>query len=268
MVKTRMVEDHEPPVITCESDNISLSVKAEESELLKGVSAKDNEDGDITPSIRISSMSHFVEKGKRIITYAVFDKANQVTTAQRTVEYTDYVSPKIHVTKPLRFSTKGMSMAKVVENMTAEDCLDGDLSNQIYATWENSIYVFEEGTYSATLQVSNSGGDVCAVPVEVVIVDDKDDEEVKKNYPVLSNYVLYTSVGKEVDLYSNLTGITSGSQELLFAANAGNLKTSPGDVAIKSHVDYSNPGVYPVEYEYVNSSGIKAVTKLFVVVEE
>lgn len=34
IVKVKMVEDHEPPVITCEEDSISVSVEAGDDELL------------------------------------------------------------------------------------------------------------------------------------------------------------------------------------------------------------------------------------------
>ena len=85
LVKTRQLEDHTPPVITCAEDEITVSVSADDTALLKGVTAEDDKDGDITDSVRVSAMTHFIEKGKRTITYIVFDQANQAGTAQRTV---------------------------------------------------------------------------------------------------------------------------------------------------------------------------------------
>lgn len=125
-IANRILSDHTPPVITSDSDTISVSVAAEDSELLAGLTATDNKDGDITDSIRISSMSNFTEPGKRTISYAVFDSSNQAATLTRNLEYTDYVSPKIHQTQPLRFSLNEMDDANLAENMTAEDCIDGD----------------------------------------------------------------------------------------------------------------------------------------------
>lgn len=268
MVKIRMVEDNEPPVITCEEDKISVSVGAEQSELMKGLKATDNRDGDITNSIRVSSMSHFIEKGKRTVTYVVFDKANLAATIERTVEYTDYVSPKIYASKPFRYELKDMSTDKVMGNLTAEDSLEGDVTNKIYTSWKEDTYTFKPGIYSVILQVNNEAGDVCAVPVEVTVLDDADESESKKNYPILKDYILYTSVGKELGLASNITGITSGNGELSFTDDAGILKVSQKDIQVKPQVDYSKPGTYPVEYVYTNSNGITAVTKAFVVVEE
>ena len=76
-VKAKVMEDHTAPMITCEEDMVSVSVKDEYSALLEGVTAKDNKDGDITKSIRISAMSHFIN-GKRTVTYVVFDMANNI----------------------------------------------------------------------------------------------------------------------------------------------------------------------------------------------
>lgn len=112
-VKSKMLEDHTPPVITCKDKTVTLSVQTDQKKqkkaLLKGVKAEDNRDGDLTSSVRIASMSHFIAPGKRTITYVVFDKANQAGTLERTVQYEDYTPPKIHLTAPLRYSTTELS---------------------------------------------------------------------------------------------------------------------------------------------------------------
>lgn len=268
IVKTRMVEDHTPPVIECEEDTISVSVEAGDEELLSGVTAKDDKDGDITKSVRISAMSHFIEKGKRTVTYAVFDRANLAATTQRTLVYTDYQKPKIYLKKPLRYTMKELSSTVLTENMTAEDCLDGDLTKQIHTTWADGGYAYEPGVYSVTAQVSNSAGDVCAVPVEVEVTDNMDRTESVKNYPMLREYIAYTTVGSEIDLNAYLIGIMRGKAEYTFERDAAYLGIPREAVVIQSYVDYSKPGVYPVEYVYTDAVGVRAVTKLFVVVEE
>ena len=72
-VKSKMLEDHTPPVITCKDKTVTLSVQTDQKKqkkaLLKGVKAEDNRDGDLTSSVRIASMSHFIAPGKRTITY-------------------------------------------------------------------------------------------------------------------------------------------------------------------------------------------------------
>src|SRR5699024_3957713 len=59
--------DSIPPVITRESDTVTVSVAAEESELLAGLTATDDEDGELTGEIMISSMSNFTEPRKRTV---------------------------------------------------------------------------------------------------------------------------------------------------------------------------------------------------------
>lgn len=74
------------------------------------------------------------------ITYVVFDKANQVGTLERTIQYKDYTPPKIHLKEPLRYSTTEVGKANLTENMKAEDCLDGDLTSQIRTSLDDGMY--------------------------------------------------------------------------------------------------------------------------------
>ena len=129
-VKEKMMADDTPPVIICEEDTVSVSVKDGEAALLKGVTAKDDKDGDLTEYIRISAMTHFINN-RRNITYVVFDEANNIGTLERSVEYTDYVSPKVYMKNPFRFTSSDEIEQVIREGMSAEDCLDGDLSSQI-----------------------------------------------------------------------------------------------------------------------------------------
>lgn len=263
-VKSKMVEDNTPPVITCEKEEIEISVEDDESALFEGIKAKDNRDGDLTDSVRISSMSHFIN-GKRNVTYAVFDKSNQVGTLQRTVTYSDYKSPRIYLKKPLRFLLNNSDEINFEGYFEAEDCLDGDISNQVRPIMDNNYYGVQEGTFEVTLQVSNSAGDVCSVPVEMQIAYTDDEDEQEKEYPVLSKYIVYTKVGKEIKEEKYLEGISRGNTEYSFEDS---MTVSESDIKIKSKVDYDKAGVYTVEYSYKASGAPKAVTKLYVVVEE
>lgn len=266
IVKSRMVEDHTPPVITCGEDTISISVEDDESALLEGVKAEDNRDGDLTDSVRVASMSHFIN-GKRTVTYAVFDKANQLGTLERTVEYTDYTSPKIHMSSPLRFGTSELDDVNLSESLTAEDCLDGDLTSQIRTIVDNGYYGMQTGACTVTLQVSNSAGDVCSVPVEMTIVDSQDREERDKEYPLLSEYIVYTSVNQAIDPGAYLKGIERNGTEYTYESDGEMLAGTQEAIGITSNVDYATPGVYTVEYSYTAEGAATAVTKLYVVVE-
>ena len=263
-IVNRVTTDSTPPVITSESDTVTVSVAAEESELLAGLTAADDEDGDLTGEIMISSMSNFTEPGKRTVSYVVFDASNNASTLTRNLEYTDYTAPQIKLTQPLRYSLNEMEDASLTENMSVQDCLDGDITQQIRATFNDGAYIALAGEYGITVQVSNSAGDTCSVPLTVTVTDPA--EESGKYYPMLSDYIVYAPVGGYVDLTSLLIGLENSSTQYLFAdANP----SAPGgieSVAIGGAVDYNTPGTYTVDYQFTSASGATGTTKLAVVV--
>ena len=266
-IVSRMVEDHTPPVITSDSDTISVSVEDDESALLQGLTAEDNRDGDLTDAIRVASMTNFTEPGKRTVTYAVFDNANLAATYTRNLEYTDYTSPTIELSEPLRFSLDDTSEINIAENMTAKDCLDGDITAQIRATFNDSTYVSQAGNYDLAVQVSNSGGDTCVVSLTATITDPSDSREREKYYPVLSQYIAYTDTGKSLDLESFITGFERNGAEYLFEEEDDDvLPGGRGDVEISGDVDYDKAGTYTVDYTFTSEDGVSATTKLAVVV--
>lgn len=263
-----IIKDTEPPTIVSESDTISVSVESEDdSELYQGLSAEDNRDGDLTDSIRISSMSNFTEPGKREVTYAVFDRANNSATLTRTLEYTDYTSPRIELTAPLRYTLSEMEKVNLTENMQVEDCLDGDITSQIRASYSDSVYVQQAGDYPVTVQVSNSAGDTCTVNLTVTATDPSDQEESGRYYPLLSKYIVYAKAGGSVDYKSLITGFERNGSEYLFEDSEDEfMPGSRDDIKISGDVNFDEPGSYTVDYQFTSEDGITATTKLAVVV--
>ena len=263
-IVNRVTTDSTPPVITSESDTVTVSVAAEESELLAGLTATDDEDGDLTGEIMISSMSNFTEPGKRTVSYVVFDASNNASTLTRNLEYTDYTAPQIKLTQPLRYSLNEMEDASLTENMSVQDCLDGDITQQIRATFNDGSYIAMAGEYGITVQVSNSAGDTCSVPLTVTVTDPA--EESGKYYPMLSDYIVYAPVGGYVDLTSLLIGLENSSTQYLFADVNPSAPGGIESVAIGGAVDYNTPGTYTVDYQFTSASGATGTTKLAVVV--
>lgn len=258
--------DRIAPEIYLKEDAVTVSVNTDDAGLLKGVRAKDNKDGDITDTVRIASKSHFIEKGKRVITYVVFDKANHAASAEQTVTYRDYVPPRIYLSEPLRYTVNEVRNGNILKNMTAEDCLLGDLSGQISVSLEDAWYSEEPGEYALTVQVGNDAGDVCSIPMSITIKDSNSLVESKKYYPILSEYIVYTSAGQPLELEKYLTGLMKGNTKYYF--EDAELGVTPERVVISADIDYDTAGVYEVEYNFTSSEGISAVTKLYVVVEE
>ena len=85
------------PKIEIDSNRIEISVQDNTSALLEGVRAVDEIDGDVTGSIMIESLSNVLNGNERIVTYAAVDRNHNVSTAKRTVVYTDYTSPEFHL---------------------------------------------------------------------------------------------------------------------------------------------------------------------------
>lgn len=265
-VKEMLTKDKNVPVITCEDEVLHVGEHATEEELLAGVTAKDKEDGDITDRVQVASISRFLGNGERTIQYIVFDSANQLGTLERTLAYDDYVSPKIYLKEPLRFTKDKFEEGMRQVEMQATDYIDGDLSANIRTSYGKSMYDVEPGNYPVTLHVNNSAGDSRILALELTIVDGSD--ESRKYYPLLENYIAYTTIGKKVDYESFLIGIESNSEEYLFGDDDIAESVSVSDISIKSNVDYDTPGVYTVNYSYISQAGLKATTVLYVVVEE
>ena len=265
-VLDRITEDHTPPVISCAEDTVSVSVADDESVLLQGMTAEDDRDGDLTDSIRVSSMSNFTEPGKRTVNYVVFDRANQAATYTRTLQYTDYTSPKIMLSAPLRYDLEDIGEVNLTENMSVEDCLDGDIKQQIRAAYSAGSYIDGAGDYPVQVQVSNSAGDTCTVAVTVTVTDATDSLERDKYYPILSQYSAYTGVGQELDLSSFVIGLERNGTEYLFAEDGDMLPAGIESVVISGTVDYQTQGCYTVDYQFTTADGVTATTKLAVVV--
>ena len=266
IVKEKLGGKSDAPVITGEDELITVSVDDKESKLLKGLTAEDKEDGDLTDDIRVVSMSNFIKGSKRNVKYVVFDSSNQAGVYERKVEYKDYTSPRIYMDKPLRYNEKDFANADFTENLTAEDCLDGDLTNQIRCIFDSFMY--GNSNYPVTLQVCNSAGDVCSVDVNVVITDSTDSDEREKYYPILSDYIVYTREGKELSLRKYIKGLEQNGIEYLYSKDDDLESRTKGKIKISEDIKYSKPGVYEVDYSYRSEGGAKAVTKMYVVVEE
>ena len=87
--------DDVPPVLTCTEGVLEVSVSASQEELLQGVTAWDNRDGDLTSEIMIDHISTLIGANTAKITYVVFDSSDRVAKLTRTIAYTDYEAPPI-----------------------------------------------------------------------------------------------------------------------------------------------------------------------------
>lgn len=81
-----MGQDRRPPEISVEKMDLSYEEGSSYSELLKGMSAKDNRDGDLTEEIFVDRIMPLGD-GKATVYYGVMDRHKNVGTASRRVTY-------------------------------------------------------------------------------------------------------------------------------------------------------------------------------------
>lgn len=243
----RGFEDTTPPKLVCDSDVLEVSVQADQAALLQGVTATDNKDGDLTGEILVDHVSTLVTSDTAIITYVVFDSANNAAKATRTIRYTDYKAPRFRLTKPLCYPVG--STVTLLDRLSVEDVVDGDITGNVRMTTQN-LNTAIPGIYTLTLQVTNSLGDTVVLPLSVVIQAGSNAPEIQ-----LKEYLIYLPVGGAFDPADYLRKVTENGRGI-----------SSSDVDITSHVDTTQAGVYEVLYQYQGTGGLGTAV-LTVVVE-
>lgn len=223
-VYTLYFVDTTPPVITFAQDVLDVGIGAQTEDLLAGVTATDDRDGDVTGEVMVKGVSHLITANTAQITYIAFDSSNNMSTATRTLRYTNYEKPRFTLSRPLVFSIG--SQVSILENLTAQDVVDGDLSGSIRVTTQN-VDATRSGVYSITVQVANSLGDVEILPLKVTMTDSAQATPAVE----LSSYIVYLPVG----------GTFTPASYLLSSANSS-------AVTVEGRADTTRPGIYEISY--------------------
>lgn len=284
-------DDETPPVITLDGEEIRISVNASEAELLSGVTARDDRDGDVTAGIVVEKISNIADDHTATITYAAFDRSGNVSKTTRKLYYTDYTAPRFGQTRALVFQ-EGTS-PDVLSFMTAEDAMDGDLSRQVKGTLvSDTTSLSYAGLHRIEFRVTNSMGDTVHLTLPVEIYDAG-----SYNATVnLTEYLVYVEKGAQFNALDYLKNLTVGSMpyslkgddpEILLTVNGevisgaaggengGSIGTAGGTgsenmieigISLNSPVDTGVPGVYSVTYT-VTMNRYVGYTRLNVVVE-
>ena len=271
-------DDKQPPVIHMDSEMITVSVSAGNKQLLKGVTATDDVDGDVTSDILIEGFSKFTSENTTNITYVAYDSAGNVSKATRKVKFKDYTPPVFGQEKALVFASN--TAPDVLSFVTATDAIDGDISGHVKGTLlSEATSLNYPGEHQIEFRVTNSMGDTqrITLPVEVY-------EAGAYNATVeLSDYLVYIKQGSEFLPESYLLNIVVGTKEYPLIADwkAGtmvyinryvNPNVNPSmdivNVEMNSDVDTTTPGLYSVTYLVDFDGRYKGYTRLNVVVEE
>lgn len=250
------------PVITLEEEILHLSVGDGDEALLRGVTATDDRDGDVTASLLVESVTGISEEGLTTVVYAAFDGAGNVSKLSRQICYTDYVSPRFVLFRALRFPY-GTNF-DVLEYVGAEDVLEGDIRRRVHATLvSDTRSVNELGTHIVRFQVTNSLGDTVELDLPVEVYDPQ-----WFNASVsLDTYLLYLEKGDAFDAEDHLKSFVIRGDEIDIS------RRIPTDIVceVNGQVNTRVPGVYEVGYvlsRQVNTQTFTGQTSLIVIVTE
>lgn len=235
------------PVITVDSEVMDVELDVDEAGLLKGVTAYDEKDGDITSKIMIESISKFTEDGVSIVTYAVCDNDNHAASAQRKIRFKDYKEPTFVIEKPLVFGLD--EDVDILSCIGAYDVIDGDISDRVIIT-STEYNTNEVGVFEISLKATNSMGDTIYMDVPVYI----EDRSLSAPEVVLKEYLVYTKVGEEIDLVDYLVSSTDKYNQ-------------PTNVIIDTNYDPDKPGSYQAHYETTDGEGREGHAVMTIIVE-
>ena len=240
-------EKNSLPEIVFDSDHLVLSVSDDDSRLMEGVHAYDEEDGDLTDQIIVDSVSVFDSDYYRTVKYVVFDKNNKAAVASRTISYTDYTPPRIYLKDSLVQDT--ISTTSLNRIIGAVSSVDGDISNST----ELKCGTFQNNRLDVKVSVSDSTGTESTISFTCDY-----DRTVYLADIVLNQYLLYIPVGTEYDFLENINDIVI-------------INTSRPDlleqVIIQSSVDFYTPGIYEVYYYLSGDTGSSARVKGLVLIQ-
>lgn len=86
-IQTKVFADHTAPVITAAEDSITISAVSGQDSLLRGMSAYDSRDGDLSSEIFVTDIKKLGGSDGYRVTYMVFDSSNNAGEYQRNVFY-------------------------------------------------------------------------------------------------------------------------------------------------------------------------------------
>lgn len=242
------------PVISADDKTFKVGDTFSDEIALKGVTAYDDEDKDITSSVTVHE--HDVNTsvaGDYTITYKVTD--SQGATAYKTVNV--HVYPKTEVINhipAIHTIDKTLTAGDTFDpkkDVTASDQEDGDITSSIEVV-ENTVDTAKAGTYTVTYKVTDSKGASCTKTIYVTV---NPKMENLNEVPAISAEDKTLTVGDSFDV---MAGVTASDKE-------------DGDITkdievIKNEVNTDTAGVYEVIYKVTDKDGASATKTIYVTV--
>lgn len=233
------------PVLQCASETLDVSVKDGDSALLAGITAEDEQDGNLTDQVLITGISRLTGDNTARVSYVVFDSDNNMASLSRSIRYTDYRLPRFSLNAPLIYREN--DSVQLLDRLHAEDVIDGDITNAIRVTDNTGSSEFQ----SIKVQVTNSMGDTAWLELPVVLLE----SDAAVVDVTLHTYLVYLEQGSRFYAENYFQG-----------ASLNGAPIGQDNVTISGEVDTETPGTYHVEYTCVYGS-LSGTSFLTVVVE-
>ena len=231
------------PTITAENKELYTGTEFDPK---KDVTAYDQEDGDITNKINVTSNNvDTTKKGTYQVTYQVTDSSSSTTTKTITVTVLENNAPEITAEdKVITINTEFNEL----KDVKANDQEDGDLTKNIKVT-ENTVNVKKLGTYKVVYEVTDSMNKKTTKEIKVEVVKDRE--------PVINADNKTIVINSEFNPKDNVTVTDPEDGDI---TNKLEVKTNT--------VDTTKKGTYDVTYEVVDSSDNKVTKTIKVTVSD
>ncbi len=247
-IREKITTDTTIPQITVEGEIIEVSLKATDEELLKGITAFDEKDGDLTSEIIIESVSRFIEPGVSRVTYAVCDNDNNIATATRKIRYKDYESPRFSLSEALCYSVYETPNLK--KAISVKDSIVGDITSDMILTSDDYTKSVT-GVFTINARVTTEKGDTAVLDIPLIVEDRSEAApEIK-----LKKYLIYADKGEKLDFEDYLVSATDSEE-----------RDITDDVTIETKINMKKEGTYLVHYYAEDRNDNKGHTVLIVVV--
>ncbi len=247
-VREKINTDTTIPVINVEGEIIDVSLQATDEELLKGISAYDEKDGDLTSEIIIESVSRFIEPGVSRVTYAVCDNDNNIATATRKIRYKGYKSPRFSLSEALCYTVYETPNLK--KAVSVKDSLVGDITSDMILTSEDYTKSVA-GVFTINARVTTAKGDTATLDIPLIV------EDISESAPEikLKEYLIYADKGEKINF-----------EDYLVEAIDSEDRDITEDVTIETKINMKKEGTYLVHYYAEDRNDNKGHTVLVVVV--
>lgn len=247
-IREKITTDKTIPQIKIEDEIIEVSLNATNEELLKGITAFDEKDGDLTDKIIIESVSRFVEKGVSRVTYAVCDSDNNIASATRKIRYEGYKSPEFSLNRALCYSV--YETPRLSDVVTVTDSISGDITSDLILTSEDYTKSVT-GVFTVNAKVTTEKGDTASIDLPLIIEDRSEAApEIQ-----LKKYLIYVDKGKKIDFEKYLVKATDSED-----------RDITDDVTVETKINTKKSGTYLVHYYAQDRNDNKGHTVLTVVV--